>query len=88
MGSGKIAIKIRLYKPNAVTPIADLDNEAFFEGSQDSGVNIITPFVLVADEEGLYWIDVLFVDDVITRIPLRVIFATIPAQQLQAHPGV
>ena len=55
------------------------------EGGQDQGVVIANPLFLIADEEGLYWIDVLFEDSLITRVPLRVIFAALQTMQLP-HP--
>lgn len=44
-----------------------------FEG-EDRGANIIINFAITAEQEGLYWIDVLFSDAVLTRMPLRVIY--------------
>jgi hypothetical protein len=84
VGTGTYNIKIRLYKPNASVPSVDISSDVFFEGGQDRGVNIVHPLVLLADEEGLFWIDVLFEDAVLTRMPLRVIFVTMPA--IQAPP--
>jgi hypothetical protein len=51
-----------------------------FEGD-DRGPAIILPVSLVATEEGLYWFDVYLEEQLLTRIPLRVIY-----QRLQAFP--
>ena len=64
------------------------ENEAFIEGGQEQGVNIVTPFLMLADEEGLYWFEILFEGrGVITRIPFRVIFATAQTIQLPTQEG-
>ena len=78
-GTGNYKIKMSIFKPDAQTPIAGIENRAFFEGGPDHGANIVSPLLLLADEEGLWWIDVLFEDRLITRVPLRVIFAEVPA---------
>jgi hypothetical protein len=41
---------------------------------EDRGANLIVNFGLTVEMPGLYWIDVLFRDEVVTRIPLRVIY--------------
>lgn len=83
MGSGKAKVTIRPRRPDEGL-MGELHNEVFFEGGKDHGVNIVTPMFLVVDEEGLYWIDVLFEDKLITRVPMRVLFQTIP----QMIPGL
>lgn len=90
IGTGKFRIKFRIYKPNSETPMGEMENEAFFEGGKDQGVTVANPLVFIPDEEGLYWVDVLFEDRLITRIPLRVIFAAvqmIPLPQQPHQPG-
>jgi hypothetical protein len=44
-----------------------------FEGD-DRGPALILPVSLVATEEGLYWFDVYLEEQLLTRIPLRVIY--------------
>jgi hypothetical protein len=61
----------------------EIENPAFFEGGPDQGANIVAPLLVIADEEGLWWIDVLFEDRLITRVPFRVIFATAPMPIVQ-----
>lgn len=55
---------------------------ALFEG-EERGVAFISPVTVVAEEEGLYWFDVLVEQELVTRIPLRVMY-----QKLQQHPGM
>lgn len=46
---------------------------AFFEGD-DRGVNLILNLVFQAEEEGLYWFSVYIEEDLVTRIPLRILY--------------
>ena len=39
---------------------------------KDHGQNLILNFMLNADQDGLYWFDVIFDENVLTRIPLLV----------------
>jgi hypothetical protein len=81
-GPSKYLLKIRLYLSEAPNRILiEAENEMFFEGSPDQGVNSVFPFVLVPEEEGLYWIDVIELDRVITRVPFRVLFAAVQMPQ-------
>lgn len=81
--TGTYNITIRLYKPSAPsTPASVISREAFIEAGEDRGINLVSPLVLLADEEGVFWIEVLFQEAVITRAPLRVIFATVPPIQV------
>jgi hypothetical protein len=57
-----------------------------FEG-EERGVAAILPVGIVAEEEGLYWFDIMLEQDVLTRVPLRVMYQKmqpgIPFQQPQ-----
>ncbi len=44
------------------------------EGDDDRGVNIRLLIQFSAEEEGIYWFDVLLDDEVVTRMPLRVVY--------------
>lgn len=50
----------------------------------ERGVATIMPLALVAEEEGLYWFDVTIEQDVLTRIPLRVMYQKV--QPMQGFP--
>jgi len=80
--TGNYRIAFRVFKPNAMSHMAEMQNSAFFEGGPDRGVSVVAPFLMAADEEGLYWIDVLFEDVRVTRMPFRVIFANAPSVQV------
>jgi hypothetical protein len=47
-----------------------------FEG-EERGVATVLPVGIVAEEEGLYWFDVMLEGDLLTRIPLRVMYQKI-----------
>ncbi len=49
---------------------------ALFEG-EDKGVNLILALNMIIDQEGVYWFDVLLEDQLLTRIPLRVLYQRI-----------
>jgi hypothetical protein len=85
--TGNYKIKSRLYKPDATVPLIEAENDAFFPGLPEAGVTIETPLLFLADEEGLYWVDVMFMEQLITRVPFRVIFATVQTTPIQQRPG-
>ncbi len=59
-----------------------LETSALFEGDE-RGVQIVTPLAYVAQEEGLYWFSVVLEpNDVLTQIPLRLMY-----QKIQPMPG-
>lgn len=69
---GKGHIKVRPQAPSGKL-VMEREFPVLFEG-QDRGVGIVASITFMLDEEGLYWIDVLFEDAVMTRIPLRVVY--------------
>lgn len=53
-----------------------------FEG-QERGVQLLAPLAVVAEEEGLYWFEIMLEGAVLTQIPLRVMY-----QKLQFAQGM
>jgi hypothetical protein len=47
------------------------------EGDDDRGVNVRLVIQFQAQEEGLYWFDVLLDDELLTRMPLRVVYQVV-----------
>lgn len=45
---------------------------------EDRGVNIVLDSAFQPDQAGLYWYDVYFEDERLTRIPLRAIYQPLP----------
>lgn len=69
---GKYFVKLRPHTPSGKI-LAEQEFPVLFEGA-DRGVGIVAQMGLVAEEEGLYWIDVLLQEVVVTRMPLRVLY--------------
>ena len=67
---GEHELDLRFTPPDGqITPIQKWPVR--FDGNE-SGVNLIMEFALGTPEFGLYWFDVLWGEEVLTRIPLRV----------------
>jgi hypothetical protein len=78
---GRFTVELLREKPSGEQgPV--LQAPVFFEG-EDRGVNLILNAIFEPDQEGLYWYDVLFEGERVTRIPLRAIFQPMPT----AGPG-
>src|SRR5207245_748099 len=52
-----------------------------FEGEDDRGINLRLELNFQAQEEGLYWFDVVLDDEVLTRMPLRVVYQPVSMHQ-------
>ncbi|OFW09535.1 MAG: hypothetical protein A3G20_02965 [Acidobacteria bacterium RIFCSPLOWO2_12_FULL_59_11] len=77
---GQYRLRLRLRSPlGNVTEGPVLP--ALFEGD-DRGVQAILPSGILATEPGLYWFEILVEDEVVTRVPLRILY-----QQIQLPPG-
>jgi hypothetical protein len=68
---GSSTVKIVLEQPSGIKSRPQ-ELPVLFEG-EDRGVNLIVPFKMKPDPEGLYWFHILLEDQLLTRIPLRVI---------------
>jgi hypothetical protein len=79
--SGKYTVKVVAESPSGKRTPA-LQFTALFE-RDERGVVFCSPLGLVATEEGLYWFDIMLEQDVLTRIPLRVMY-----QKIQPIPGM
>lgn len=70
---GPMALEVRLTKPSmeSRTPIQQSVN---FEGEDDRGIDFVAGLDLRVDEAGLHWLDVFLEGELVTRIPLRVVY--------------
>jgi hypothetical protein len=59
---------------------------ALFEG-QERGVQLVTPLPLVATEEGLYWFEISLESQLLTRVPLRVMYQKVQFPGMILPPG-
>ncbi len=68
---GTHEVTVRPEKPSGMRlPVVRIS--ALLEG-EERGTNIVMPMQFVADEEGLYWFDIVIDEQLLTRIPLRVV---------------
>jgi len=79
--SGKYTIKIVPVTPSG-KQLPPLSVTALFE-RDERGFIYCAPLGLIAEEEGLYWFDIMLEQEVLTRIPLRVLY-----QKIQPIPGM
>lgn len=77
---GQYQLKIRLRSPLGITTEGP-DLPALFEGD-DRGVQAILPAGILATEPGLYWFEILVEEELVTRVPLRILY-----QKIQLPPG-
>jgi hypothetical protein len=73
---GKYKVKLITRSPSGVESAAQNMPPIFLEGDE-RGANLIVSLQLSVTEEGLYWIDVLLEERVLTRIPLRVLYQSV-----------
>ncbi len=78
---GRYKVRLQIEKPSGEQG-PHIEAPVHFEG-EERGVNMILNTLFEADQEGLYWFDVIFQNERITRIPLRVIYQPHP----QGGPG-
>lgn len=69
---GTHALTIALIPPSGLVQSPMLTTTVFFEG-EDRGVNVLLPFSLQVESEGMHWFDVRFNGRTLTRIPLRIL---------------
>jgi hypothetical protein len=72
-GRQTVTVRPQLPSGNQLDPI---NLPVLFE-SEDRGQNLIMNFQYPAQEEGLYWWDILLGDQLLTRVPLRVVYQQI-----------
>jgi hypothetical protein len=76
---GRYKLAITVEKPSGEQG-ATVETPVFFEG-EERGVNVVLPTAFGPDQEGLYWFDVWFEGERLTRMPLRALFETPPRVQ-------
>jgi len=77
---GKAMIGIRGFTPTQKA-LAPVEMPVLLEGD-DRGPGLVIPMALTFDEEGLYWFDILADGELVTRVPLRLMYQQI-AQPFQ-----
>ena len=72
---GRHTIKWRTETPAGIKQ-PEILLPVLFEGD-DRGVNLILSLNLVLDQEGVYWFDIFLEEQLLTKIPLRVLYQRI-----------
>ncbi len=65
--------------------IGQWSTDVFFEGD-DRGINLVAPMQMQVSEDGLYWVDVSCANQLLTRIPLRVVYQRLTQGTLNWPP--
>jgi hypothetical protein len=86
LGAGKYNLRVKINKPDGAVA-QDVSQSVFINGSDDNGIVHGVPVVLVSPEEGLYWIDVYFEVQLMTRTPLRVLHQQVSLPPMQGFQG-
>ncbi len=81
---GKHVVKVMMETPSGERNQIG-ESTALFEG-EDRGVAMVTPLPIVIPVDGLYWFDLFLEEELLTRIPLRVIYQRIPTQAVMGPP--
>lgn len=74
-------LSVTLTKPDG-SELPSQDTEAFFQGSEDNGVSLVVPILIPNPDEGLHWFNVQFEDQLLTRVPMRVLYQRIQLAQI------
>ncbi len=72
---GRHTVKVRIEMPSGLK-LPDQLLPVLFEG-EDRGANLIINLNMVVDQEGVYWFNVLLEEQLLTRIPLRILYQRI-----------
>ena len=78
---GSFKVEIRLEKPSGEQSPFLPPAAVLLEG-EERGVNLVANILFEPEMEGLYWFDVLFENERITRVPLRAVFQPIPVRSV------
>ncbi len=81
---GTLPVKLEIRSPDE-EKIDGFSTDVLFEGD-DRGVNIVSPMQFQVQKDGLWWIDVFLINDLVTRIPLRVIVQRVSQGSLPWPP--
>ncbi len=60
-------------------------NSVFFEGDEDRGVDAVIDVDMTLDQTGVYWFEITLNENILTKIPMRVIYMP---QTMQLPPSM
>lgn len=82
---GQYQVRIRCTSPRGA--ITDGPEIPFLFEGEDRGVQVVLPAAVLATEAGLYWFDLMIEDEILTRVPMRVLYQRINPQQFGQFGG-
>lgn len=82
---GSYPLQVNLIKPSGESPVP-LQHTVYFEGEEDRGVDIIGKMVIKFDQVGIYWFKIYLSGELLTQIPLRIIYMP-QVRQIPYPPG-
>jgi hypothetical protein len=71
--TGRHFLSVKVAKPSGVELVPERQVAVVF-GVGQSGSNIVIELDLDLDEEGIYWVELLYEGDLMTRSPLSVVY--------------
>ena len=80
----KSKVRIKPTTPSGIE-LPAIESNVLFEG-QERGIRIVLPMTMLLPEEGLYWFDVTVDEQLMTRIPLRLMYQQV-ATETTHGPG-
>ena len=79
--SGSYQLRLSPTTPSG-KELPSVSTRILLAGGEDGGTNLIFNVQFIANEEGVYWFDVIFEDQLLTRLPLRIVYQSLSAGQL------
>jgi len=76
----------------AITPrderiLPAMEIPVHFEGDEDRGINVLIPMLFPVREPGVYWFEVALRGQIVSHIPLRVIYHRVAPMQMPPNPS-
>jgi Family of unknown function (DUF6941) len=76
-----------------ITPVSPSDARmptmeipVHFEGDEDRGINVVIPMAFPVQEQGVYWFEIALDGQVLSHIPMRVIYHRVTVQGPPPNP--
>jgi hypothetical protein len=87
MALGRYKVTLRGMKPSRQPMLPGIEIPVRFEGGENRGQNVMVNVNFQADEEGIYWFDVLFGERLLTRMPLELVYQPVRLSSPNPPPG-
>jgi hypothetical protein len=83
---GDAQVSLMLEEPDGTRKPFPEKWPVMFPGNEQGGVNLVVNFALAVQTLGLYWVEIIWNDEILTRIPLKLVRAlaqnAVPQQSL------